>query len=548
MFNWQERIEPLFLHLIASRSDTNTPYESFIEEIILNWLKSRPYFQKYPEYLGSKIIKGDPHNREIIWALLKGESRKTIILIHHHDTVGIEDYGKLKNLALRPDDLIEALKKRKLPEQCRADLDSGEWLFARGAADMKSGAAIQMALLDRLSEEESFTHNILLISLPDEENLSRGMLEATTLIREISETYALDYILTINSEPYFNQLKKKAIIYEGSVGKIMPIIYVRGVRSHIGEPFNGLNPSLILAKIQLLSELNIDLCDQFENDATPPPIWVNLKDRKKTYDASIPEAATGYFNWLTFTKNPVDIMKWMMELSGQAMKETLELFNRSYMKFCKLNHQEADFVPFEDRVIDFNTLYKEALLNGESDFLSRYGEKEIELNNLLVENRISLPDAAIQLLEFTADEADLEGPAIVIGLSGPYYPHITNSMIPEGLNLQLGARTDRISRDLYNIEYQTNAYFMGICDLSYAGWVGDNADIESIKLNSPGWDTLYHIPFEDMKTLKAPMVNIGPWGKDLHKPTERVYMKDVYERIPEILYRLMGEVFEESKN
>ena len=30
-------------------------------------------------------------------------------------------------------------------------------------------------------------------------------------------------------------------------------------------------------------------------------------------------------------------------------------------------------------------------------------------------------------------------------------------------------------------------------------------------------------------------VNIGPWGKDFHKLTERVYKEDLYERTPEIL-------------
>ncbi|MDA3811164.1 MAG: M20/M25/M40 family metallo-hydrolase [Spirochaetaceae bacterium] len=548
MYNWKDLIEPLFLRLIASRSDTNTPYEGFIEEIILNWLKSRPYFQNNPEYVGTRMLEDDPHRREIVWALIKGKSKKTIVLMNHHDAVGIEDYGKLINLAYRPDALAEALKERKLVGNVRMDLESGEWLFARGAADMKSGAAIQMALIDKFSQDESFQDNLLLISLPDEENLSKGMLAATELMSDLSETFAIDYKLIINSEPYFNQSKKKAIIYEGSVGKIMPIIYVRGVRSHIGDPFNGLNPSLILAKIQALSELNIDLCDQFENDATPPPIWVNLKDRKKTYDASIPEAATGYFNWLTFTKTPVDIMEQMFSLSEKALKETIDLFNKAYVRFSKLNHDEPDERTFEGRVLDFSALYKEALLNGGKDFIKKLTAKKKKIREKLLANKITLPDAAIQILEFTADEADLEGPAVVVGLSGPYYPHITNSMIPGGENFQLGERVDRISQELYKVEYQTNAYFMGICDLSYAGWIGDDEDIESINKNSPGWDTIYKIPFGAMKKIHASLLNLGPWGKDLHKPTERVYIKDVYERIPEIMNRLILEVFESLKD
>jgi len=35
--------------------------------------------------------------------------------------------------------------------------------------------------------------------------------------------------------------------------------------------------------------------------------------------------------------------------------------------------------------------------------------------------------------------------------------------------------------------------------------------------------------------IKMPCINIGPWGKDFHKLTERVLMEDLYERTPKIL-------------
>jgi len=91
----------------------------------------------------------------------------------------------------------------------------------------------------------------------------------------------------------------------------------------------------------------------------------------------------------------------------------------------------------------------------------------------------------------------------------------------------------------YNIEYESKGFFMGISDLSYATWSGNDADIECIKSNSPGWDTLYRIPFGKLKTLDVPIINLGPWGKDLHKITERVFTKDVYEVIPNIMLEII---------
>ncbi|MGM0601589.1 MAG: M20/M25/M40 family metallo-hydrolase [Candidatus Rifleibacteriota bacterium] len=540
--------EELFLRLVATRSDTNSVYERIIEEIILSFIKSIEYFKKNPELAGTKPIEDDPYNREVVWALLKGQGNNTIVMVHHHDAVDIEDYGKLKHKAFRPDELQLAFSNRKISHSVRKDIESGDWIFGRGTADMKGGAAIQLGLLKEFAEKENFSGNLLLLSVPDEETLSKGMLYATELMYELAQMHGLNYILTINSEPYFNNTKNKALMYEGSVGKILPIIYIKGVKSHIGDPYNGINPSLILAYIQTLSELNVDLCDKIGDEATPPPIWVNLKDRKKAYDASIPDAATGYFNWLTFTKSPVEILNQLKGMCHKALHETMHQFEKSYLDFCKLTDEEPDIVSFEPRVMDFSELYQEAMGFGGEKFLYAYEKFQRKVYEKLSENEITLPEAGIRLVEFTADFMDLEGPTVVVAISGPYYPHVSNCLIPGGERFKLHERVNRISKELYNVEYKSNAYFMGISDLSYASWTGNEKDIQAINNNSPGWDTIYHIPFEAIQSFQMPVVNIGPWGKDLHKPTERVLAKDVYERIPAILRQLVCEVFAQENN
>lgn len=538
----RERIENLLLKLIESRSDTNTRYEKNIEEFLLNWLKARPYFQQNPDNLGTRELFNDPHQREVVWALLKGRGSKTIVLMHHHDVIDIEEYGKLKYCALRPDELKEQLTARTMPKSVRKDLESADWLFGRGSADMKAGAAIQLALLEEFSEQEAFEGNILLLSVPDEESVSKGMLSATELMCELRDAHDLEYVITINSEPYFTQVKDKAIMYEGSVGKIMPVVFVKGVKSHISDPYNGINPSLILAHIQYLSELNVKLCDKVADDATPPPIWVNLKDRKKAYDASIPDAASGYFNWLTFTRLPAEVMKMMLDISQRALSNVMDRLQKSYEEFCLLDCSIPEELDFTPRVLDFKTLYAEAIAKGGNDFIAAYEKYEQELNEILVNNTIVLPEATIRLIEFTADYVDLEGPAIVVAVSGPYYPHVSNLLVKNGRQLNLAQRVNDISLRLFGVEYSSRAYFMGISDLSYASWVGRDDDIKTIKENSPGWDTIYRIPFKALKTLQMPVANIGPWGKDLHKVTERVFLKDVYERIPQILFELIKDI------
>jgi arginine utilization protein RocB len=407
---------------------------------------------------------------------------------------------------------------------------------------MKSGAAIQLAVTARFSEDENFEGNILLLSVPDEETLSKGMLSAVTLMTELRAKYSLDYVLAINSEPYFNQTKGKAIFYEGSVGKIMPVLYVRGVKSHIGDPFSGFNPSLVLSDLQRKTELNVDLCDVTGSEATPPPVWVNLKDRKKAYDASIPEAATGYFNWLTFKRTPENIMNRLVSISHRSLRDTLFYFKDAYENFCNLTGaipEETSFIP---RVYTFEKIIEMARDEESEEFDEKYSAFQDEIAVLLHKNHIiTLPEAAIRLIEFVVEWLSLEGPSVVIAFSGPYYPHVNNRSIDRKPPFNIEERINTIAKDRYNLEFEAQDYFMGISDLSYMTWTGNDDDISLIKANSPGWNVIYRIPFKELSSLDMPIINIGPWGKDLHKVTERVYTKDVYERMPNIITDLISD-------
>ena len=493
---FEDRIKPLFKVLMSVQSDTNTSRESIIEEVILKWIESQPYFSENPHLCGAIPIDKDPYRRQVIWALLKGSSDKTVVLMHHHDAVDIEEYGHIKHLALEPELLLEALKDRALSNQTKKDLESGEWTFGRGSADMKSGAAIQLVLTAHFSEIKDFKGNILLLSVPDEETLSRGMLQSIPLMTSLRDKYQLDYVLAINSEPYFNQIKGKALFYQGSVGKVMPILYVKGVKSHIGDPFSGFNPSLVLADLQRKTELNVDLCDVHKLEATPPPVWVNLKDRKKTYDASIPEAATGYFNWLTFTRSTQSIMDKLVSLSKRTLRDTLSHFQDAYENYCNLTGMIPDEISFKPEVLTFSQLYERASQKNPESFQQEYISYQEKVIEALHENKITLPEASTRLIEFSVDWVELEGPAIIVAISGPYYPHINNHFIDKKLPFPLEKTINEIAGAKYDLVFEGQEFFMGISDMSYAAWSGNTEDIEIIKANSPGWDYVYHIPLD----------------------------------------------------
>ena len=52
---------------------------------------------------------------------------------------------------------------------------------------------------------------------------------------------------------------------------------------------------------------------------------------------------------------------------------------------------------------------------------------------------------------------------------------------------------------------------------------------DSVAGSMPLFGEYYDIPFEAIKEISMAGINIGPWGKDFHKLTERVYKEDLYE-------------------
>ena len=97
------------------------------------------------------------------------------------------------------------------------------------------------------------------------------------------------------------------------------------------------------------------------------------------------------------------------------------------------------------------------------------------------------------------------------------------------------AQMIEIAENRWQETYRKKNYMMGITDLSYAALQNSDDIVPSIGPNMPLWQKTYDIPFAGMEALSVPVINIGPWGKDLHKFTERVYKPDLCERTPVLL-------------
>ncbi len=142
------------------------------------------------------------------------------------------------------------------------------------------------------------------------------------------------------------------------------------------------------------------------------------------------------------------------------------------------------------------------------------------------------------LVEAIYDFINDISPRVVIGLAPPYYPNVSNRYI-EDISDKAKCLSDSImnyslkySNQLYSREY----FFTGISDLSYTSIKNAKGIAEVLEGSMPIFGSLYSIPIDEIEGLSIPCINIGPWGKDFHKLTERVLKEDLFHRSPELLH------------
>ena len=87
----------------------------------------------------------------------------------------------------------------------------------------------------------------------------------------------------------------------------------------------------------------------------------------------------------------------------------------------------------------------------------------------------------------------------------------------------------------YKLVYKK--FFPYISDLSYGAAPKDPKIIAALKNNMPGYGTKYSLPLEEMQKLDLPVLDIGAFGKDAHKFTERIEKRYSFEVAPVLVYK-----------
>lgn len=529
----------LMYDLVAIQSDSFTEKEIEISKHVYDLIREQDYWQQHPELCG--LYDGhDVIGRLIPWALRRGSTNRTVVMAGHTDAVEIECYGELKPFALDPDRLKEEMLKRNYTGEILDDLKDDRWCFGRGTADMKGGdACILYELFKHADENLCEEVNILFMGIHDEEHQAEGIMQSIGLMNLLKDKYDLDYKFLINPEPANRNDPEKYVYVDGSIGKMLPGIVVRGKMAHVVNIMSGLNSALLASNVVRKIELNPDLCCQEFGQSTPPPVVLYMKDTKNEYNVSVPNYMEIYAHVpLTKNQSMPDSLKKLKALCQEAADETLAQFNQAYEK---INGPQEGNPNHHIQVLTTAEL-EEICRAADPDYdekIAQFNARQIELVNSGKE--LIQSAAGFAIIEKMIEMSKIEDPVIAIGLLPPYVPPVNNHYMKDFDRQGMIDLVANLLKERFGLGMEVVPYTMGMSDNSYTSCTEVEQDIEAMR-NMVTPAELYNIPFEGISKVALPSILCGPWGKGFHVAHERVYLPDLEVVTPAIIEEIIRHI------
>ncbi|MES9643808.1 M20/M25/M40 family metallo-hydrolase [Bacillus velezensis] len=531
----EEKIEAITKSLVTLNSINGTLGEGKKADYIKDMIKSFPYFQENPSHVWEQAIPEDPYGRKNIFAFIEGngDSLNTVIYHAHLDTVGIEDFGPLKDIAFDSDRLAEYFSNYEFDRDVQRDARSGEWMFGRGSVDMQSGIAVHLANLLHFSERrDQLPGHILFMANPDEESQHSGILTSISELKRLKQEKQLRYLAAINNDfitPLYEGDTTR-YIYTGAAGKLLPCFAIYGREVHVGDTLSGIDPNLIASEITRRIHNNIHMAENIEGELVLPPTCLYQRDNKEAYNVQTAVSSYVYFNYFIYEKTAKEVMDQLTAVADEACKETERKLSDYYDEYCERTSLPKKEMSWNVQVYSLE------------DYLKRLRSRGIDPAQCIEQAFKTYEHLELRMRCFKAVEElqkldPEQGAKVIIFYAPPYLPH--NYLKEESTRDRLLQHVIQEAVDKTAAStgetFAFKKFFPYLADGSFLSLHETDAEVSAFTDNFPGWDVIGTIPFKEIRELNIPSVNIGVYGKDGHKWTERVYKPYTFHVLPELI-------------
>ncbi|MDN2453824.1 M20/M25/M40 family metallo-hydrolase [Lactobacillus sp. UCMA15818] len=534
----KQRIELLTRELVATKSVNGTKGEVVLVEKLEKILRTFTVFKKHPEWVWTQKIKGDELGRKNIFAFLGKEGiQKTVLYHSHFDTVGLEDFGSIKEKALDPTYLEQYFTNYDSDREVQNDADTGDWLFGRGALDMKSGDAVNIVNLLYFSEHPELQEgNLLFMGNCVEENDHSGVIAALDELKRLQEEWNLQYSVAINTDfispKYAGDTQK--YIYYGAAGKTLTCFYIKGIETHVGNTYAGIDSTLIASRINLLINNNPDFVEDISGEEILPSSCLMLRDQKDFYNVQTAKVTEMYFNTFTYKKPVFEIIEQLkIAVKSDCEKLVNEARQRENKFLSKLNFPEVD-----------NT--RKLNVYSFEEYLNHLDDLGIDWQSLIDSFIISNPEldkrsAGFELIDYLDQQVNDNEAKVVLFLAPPFCPH--NSISQDSKVYQ--DLEEVLQKNNEKIDFTMKQFFPYLSDSSYLMIDETPQEIAKMKNNFPLVEQLYPLPYEKMRELNIPAVDIGVYGKGAHTWKERVYKPYSFGILPKLIRNYTQKIWQD---
>ena len=567
----KDRLYQDFIQLLHVPGISGTRSEVLTAEKVLSLLEKMPYFQSHPAQLWRIPVPDDPLGRFDIAAYLElnPQAKKCVILSGHMDVVGVEEYGHLAELAFDPEALRERITELPLSDEARRDLESGAWIFGRGTADMKLGLALGLELLRHFSEhspgkiqsdirESTHSENpsdekraVQAMVHPDIHNLTQTDLGTDSYQKDKlsppSDSSA-DYLCALSNNFQANILFLAVASEETNsegMRAALPFLFV-GVPAHVKEPFLSLDPNLLAVEVYRRLQLNPAFSQSRDGELTPPPVCLKMQDLKELYSVSTPLFAASYFNLVT------------VDLDTEALlQELLQLARESFVSALKQLQEQAEAYTgrfgvkvASSRMLPLVKSWDEAYAEAKKTYQLRHPRAADKLDLYLRQKVRGWKEEGLEIqamgLRLMREIAELQAeslPMMIVGFLPPYYPDIRPDLNDPALAELLAAvrKTMDFARQNFAADLRLKKYYMGISDMCYTG-LSQSRDVQPLLHNLVGEGLIYDFPAADLKKFHVPAIDLGGFGKDFHKASERLEKHYSLDILPELYVHLLEQL------
>ncbi len=342
------------------------------------------------------------------------------------------------------------------------------------------------------------------------------------MLPEIERDHDLEIVAAINLDAIAEDGdgSKGRVIAMGTVGKLLPTVFVAGVPAHSGFPLNGLNAATVAAAIAARVEWSPDLTDDSQSQSGTPPSLLSIRDGKAGYDVTTPATAFATFNVLSYRRAPSDVLDRFDRLCLDAASDYLDQLDQR--RGSRHSNHTANKVPLYRYETLMGFLDAEAVLN--LDAVSRS----------VAGGELPLPEQCRVVTEEAWRLSRLPGPAIITGFGSiPYLAtNLSNGPIAARLR-EIVSSLAAESNARYGSVVACTEYFAGISDMSFFGEVAATG-LDIVGTNTPMWKDGVRWP-EAHGLANIATINIGPWGRDYHTPLERLHTGYAFGVLPQLV-------------